>query len=139
VDAVAAREHFASARVARLVTVRADGRPHAVPVVFAVDGDEVYTAVDQKAKRTQRLQRLANLRHEPRCSLLADHYDDDWSALWWVRADGRADVVDDAPDSHPAFALLAAKYAPYRVDPPRGALVIVSVEGWTGWEAGSRP
>ncbi|MPZ73366.1 MAG: TIGR03668 family PPOX class F420-dependent oxidoreductase, partial [Nitriliruptorales bacterium] len=108
-----------------------------VPLVFALDGDVVYTAVDQKPKQTQRLQRLDNLRHEPRCALLVDHYDDDWSRLWWVRADGLADVVDDPRADHPGFALLAAKYEAYRGDPPRGALLIISVKRWRGWAASS--
>lgn len=135
----AAREAFATARVVRLATVRPDGMPHVVPVVFAVDGDVIYTAVDQKPKRTPHLQRLDNLAHEPRCALLADHYDDEWSRLWWVRADGRADVIDDPGQDHPGLALLAARYDAYRSDPPKGPLVIVSVERWTGWAAASAP
>jgi len=75
--------------VARLATVRPDGAPHLVPVVFAVevaaDGDRVHLAVDAKPKRTRNLQRLVNLRAEPRCALLVDHYADDWSRLWWGR------------------------------------------------------
>ena len=95
-----ARRRFAAARFARLATVRPDGSPHIVPVVFAVDGDVVWTAVDDaKPKRSPRLQRLANLRAEPRCALLVDHEDDDWTRLWWVRADGVAEIVDAA--DHP--------------------------------------
>lgn len=138
-DAIAARERFATAPVVRLATVRADGTPHVVPVVFALAGDTIYTAVDQKPKRTSRLQRLDNVRHEPRCALLADHYDDDWSKLWWVRADGRADVVDDPDEDHPGLSLLATRYDTYRVDPPKGALVIISVQRWTGWAAAPAP
>ncbi|MPZ74470.1 MAG: TIGR03668 family PPOX class F420-dependent oxidoreductase, partial [Nitriliruptorales bacterium] len=67
-DAATAREHFGAAPVARLATAYPDGSPHVVPLVFALDGDVVYTAVDQKPKQTQRLQRLDNLRHEPRCA-----------------------------------------------------------------------
>ena len=84
-----ARGRFAAARVARLATADATGQPHLVPVTFAVAGDMVYTAVDAKPKRTTALRRLANVAANPRVSLLVDHYDDDWSRLWWVRADGR--------------------------------------------------
>ena len=75
---------FAAAPVARLATVGPDGCPHLVPVVFAVDGDVVYTAVDGKPKVSLRLRRLANIAARPQVSLLVDHYDDDWSRLWWV-------------------------------------------------------
>ena len=84
-----ARRRFAGARVARLATISADGAPHLVPFVFAVAGDTVYSAVDAKPKRTTALKRLANIDRDPRVTLLADHYDDDWTALWWVRADAR--------------------------------------------------
>ena len=89
--------------MARLATVTASEAPHLVPVVFAVDPDPdleaavIYTAVDGKPKSTQRLRRLANIEHNPRVSLLVDHYAEDWTQLWWVRADGTATVhVDDA-------------------------------------------
>ena len=83
-----ARALFAAARVARLATVTPDGSPHVVPIVFAVDGDTIYTAVDGKPKRSRQLQRLANIAAHPRVTVLADRYDEDWSQLWWVRADG---------------------------------------------------
>src|SRR5919205_4594415 len=86
---------FAESPVAMLATVGADGAPHVVPVVFAVHNDVVYTAVDAKRKSTQRLRRLANIEANPQVSMLVDHYDDDWTQLWWVRVDGEASVYDD--------------------------------------------
>src|SRR5260221_14749245 len=83
---------FAGSRSARLATVSADGRPHVVPIVFALDGDTLYFAVDSKPKRTTHLQRLKNIAANPAVSVLADHYDDDWTRLWGVRADGTAPV-----------------------------------------------
>jgi len=72
-DPTEARTRFAAARVARLATVGADGRPHLVPVVFAVDGPRVYSAVDDvKPKATMRLKRLRNLAENPAVALLAD-------------------------------------------------------------------
>jgi len=135
VDTTEARRRFAGSPVARLATVRPDGAPHVVPVVFAVDGDVLFTVVDHKPKRTPRLQRLANLRREPRCALLADHYDSDWSRLWWVRADGEATVIDEPAPDHPGLAVLAERHAAYRRAPPGGALVVVTVTRWTGWSA----
>ena len=83
-----ARRRFAAARVARLATADAAGRPHIVPITFAVDGDVVYSAVDAKPKRRTALKRLANIAANPAVALLVDHYADDWNELWWVRADG---------------------------------------------------
>jgi len=129
-----ARRRFAASPVARLATVRPDGAPHLVPVVTAVDGDLVYTAVDHKPKRTQHLQRLANLRAEPRCALLVDHYEQDWSRLWWVRADGEAAVLDHPPRDHPGLVTLARHHVAYRGRVPAGPLVVVTVRRWSGWE-----
>lgn len=133
-----ARDRFAAERVARLATVGEAGAPHLVPVVFALDGDTVYHAVDHKPKRTTALQRLANAAAEPRVALLADAYDDaDWTRLWWVRADGRARILDaDAADEERrALALLAERYEQYREHPPQGPVIAVDVERWSGWSA----
>lgn len=121
--------------MARLATVRPDGAPHVVPIVFALVGDVLYTVVDHKPKRTQRLQRLANLRREPRCSVLVDHYDPDWSTLWWVRADGTAAVLDDPPAEHPGLEALAARHPAYRVQPPNGPLIGVTISRWSSWSS----
>jgi PPOX class probable F420-dependent enzyme len=133
----AARERFAAARVARLATADTAARPHLVPVVFAVAGDTVYSAVDAKPKRTTRLRRLANARVNPRVALLADHYDDtDWTALWWVRADGAARVLDPGDaEARRAVSLLAARYAQYRDAAPEGPVLAVDVDRWSGWRA----
>ena len=129
------RALFGPARSARLATVGADGKPHVVPICFALDGrDTIYTAVDQKPKRTTSLRRLANIAANPSVSLLADRYeDDDWARLWWVRADGTATVHASHPD---AIALLQARYAPYRNDPPQGPVIEIAVARWSGWRGG---
>jgi PPOX class probable F420-dependent enzyme len=131
-----ARALFAAARVARLATVRPDGAPHVVPVVFVLEGDTVWLAVDEKPKRHRRLQRLANIRAEPRVSLLVDEYEEDWTRLWWVRADGRARIVDEGPELDRAVSLLLRKYPQERLQPPRGPALAVKVERWRGWRAG---
>jgi PPOX class probable F420-dependent enzyme len=135
VTAEEARRLFAGARVARLASVDAEGRPHLVPIVFALDGDVVFSAVDAKPKRTTALKRLSNIAANPHVALLADHYDDaDWDALWWVRADGVARVIDDA-DARRGIALLAERYDQYRAAPPRGPVIAITVERWSGWRA----
>lgn len=129
-----ARARFAAARVARLATVSPEGAPRIVPVTFAVTGGRIVSAVDRKPKSTTRLRRLADIEAEPRVSVLVDEYDDDWSQLWWARADGRAQVLasyDVAP--------LVAKYQQYRALPPSGPVVVVEVERWSGWSAGPDP
>lgn len=117
------------ATVARLATVGTDGRPHIVPICFAIEGDTLYTAVDEKPKRTRRLKRLANIEANPRVEVLIDHYEDDWSRLWWVRLRGPARIVDDRR----AVELLAAKYPQYRERPPAGPVIAVTIEERTEW------
>lgn len=134
-DSAQARALFASAPVARLATVAPDGAPHLVPVCFALTGDSVYTAVDGKPKRTSNLARLANIAAEPRVALLADHYDDDWTRLWWVRVDGDAQVVVDPDERARAVATLAAAYVQYARNPPPGAVIRVAVRRFSGWSA----
>ena len=106
----------------------ADGRPHVVPITFALDGDTLYTAVDHKPKRTTRLRRLENVAANPRVSVLADHYDEqDWSALWWVRADGVARILaPNDPQRARVAALLQARYEQYRRRPPTGPAIAIS-------------
>jgi PPOX class probable F420-dependent enzyme len=119
-------------RVARLATVDADGRPHVVPICFALDGDTLYTAVDGKPKATRRLRRLENIEANPWVEVVVDHWDEDWSRLWWVRLAGPARVVD--ADAR-ALELLQAKYEQYRADPPAGPFVVMAVESRREWRA----
>jgi PPOX class probable F420-dependent enzyme len=119
------------ARVARLATVDASGRPHLVPICFAIEGDTLYTAVDEKPKRTRRLQRLANIEANPTVEVLIDHYEDDWSLLWWVRLRGVARIVEDPH----AVELLVAKYPQYRAQPPTGPVIAVAIEERSEWTA----
>ena len=132
-----ARRRFLAARVARLATADADGVPHLVPIVFAVDGDTVFSAVDRKPKRTTALKRLANVRANPRVALLADEYDDeDWGALWWARADGEGRVLEPGgPLARRAVELLQDRYPQHRAAPPEGPVLAVHVVRWSGWAA----
>ena len=138
-DADEARELLVSARVARLATVSEDGRPHLVPITFALVGrDTLVTAVDEKPKRTRALRRLRNIAANPTVCVLADHYEDDWTGLWWVRADGVAHV-SDAADEPAALAALDARYPQYTERSPDGPVIVISVERWTGWDAAAPP
>lgn len=126
-------ERFAAAPVARLATVTPDGRPHLVPVVFAFADAVIYTAVDAKPKSTQRLRRLANIEANPHVSVLVDHYADDWSQLWWVRADGVAVIHRAGPELARGYELLRAKYPQYHSVSLTGPVIAVSVEQWSSW------
>ena len=129
------RARVTGARVARLATVRPDGRPHIVPVTFAVNGDTIVTVIDHKPKTTTDLQRLKNIEAHPVASVIVDHYEDDWSRLWWVRGDGTAHIVLDGLIREHAITRLADKYPPYRQSVPEGPVISVAVERWTSWSA----
>ncbi len=131
-----ARDLLASARVARLATCGADRQPHLVPITFALAGDVIVTAVDHKPKRTTALRRLANIAANPRVSVLADHYEDDWSRLWWVRADGTGRVIEPGAEGHARVtARLSERYRQYRDRPPEGPAIAITVTRWSGWRA----
>ncbi len=134
-----ARQLLAAARVARLATASPDGVPHLVPVTFALAGDTVYTAVDGKPKAALRapdgLRRLDNIRRNPAVTLLADHYDEDWAALWWARADGQASVIDDPALMAGPVGLLADRYPQYAQVPLPGPVIAIRVTRWSGWAA----
>jgi PPOX class probable F420-dependent enzyme len=152
-----ARRRLAAARVGRLATVTPAGAPHLVPVVFALVDDVLYSAVDGKPKTTTALQRLTNIEATGRASLLVDQYSEDWSALWWVRVDGPADVLtaDDSEllisgNSERAQAFrrqgrpgqvsvaveaLSRKYPQYVGQPPTGPFISLRLTHWRWWEA----
>ncbi len=129
------RHRIKTAMVARLATVGPDGRPHIVPITFATADGSLYFSVDQKPKRTKNLQRLRNIVANPAVSVLVDHYEDDWSSLWWVRVDGTARIVEKGPEFDEAMSLLSARYEQYRSNRPEGPVVEIKVERMTGWSA----
>src|SRR5699024_5107063 len=107
-------QRFRESPVARLATVRPDGRPHQVPVVFGCSGAVIYLPIDGKPKTGGPLQRLTNIDHQPHVSLLVDRYTDDWTQLWWVRVDGTAELHDDPATVTTGHELLRQKYRQYR-------------------------
>ena len=127
------RERVERARAARLATADQRARPHLVPFCFVLEGDTLYSVVDEKPKRSKRLKRLANIRANPQVSVLVDHYEDDWSRLWWVRLDGLARVVEETAEHDHAVRLLQDKYEQYRREPPTGPVMAVRVTNWRGW------
>jgi PPOX class probable F420-dependent enzyme len=130
-----ARARVADARVGRLASIDADGRPHVVPICFALVGDEVVSVVDHKQKRTLDLRRLDNVRRNPAVQLVVDHYDDDWSLLWWVRVSGNARVVESGTERDDAIDVLAMKYPQYREHRPAGSVLLIDIVTITSWQA----
>jgi PPOX class probable F420-dependent enzyme len=136
VDPAELRLQVSRARVGYLSTVDATGRPHAVPVCFALVGDRVYSAVDHKPKRTTRLRRLADIEATGVGCLLVSEYDEDWSQLWWARVEGSCRLVDDETERAAALDSLVAKYLQYADRPPIGPVLALDVDRWVGWSAG---
>lgn len=133
-----ARRRLAAARVGYLATVRTDGRPHVVPIVFAVQDDVVYSIADPKPKDGPDLLRFRNIRANPWVSLVVDEYDEDWERLWWVRVDGRASIVDDGRERDLTIRLLQEKYEQYATwSEPFGAAMVLRLERWASWALGA--
>jgi PPOX class probable F420-dependent enzyme len=122
-----------AARVARLATIDPDGKPHLVPIVFALEGDTLYSTVDRKPKRSPRLRRIENARARPDVTVLVDRYDDDWSRLWWIRLRGRARVLDGGDEHDRALELLSEKYDQYRAEPPDGPVLAIDIVETREW------
>jgi len=132
-DSETARRRLGDARVGYLATADTAGRPHVVPCCFVVEGSTVYSAVDGKPKAGRTLRRVANVTANPAASLLVDHYDEDWSTLWWVRVDGAARVVTDPAEEAVALDLLRAKYEQYDRVPLPGPVLAIDVTRWRAW------
>lgn len=119
-----------------LCTLHAERGVDAVPVAYVVDEHGfVGVPVDVvKPKASLRLQRERNLEADPRATLLVEHWDrDDWSRLWWVRAELRWQGHAATGQAVDLAARLAERYPQYRDQPFARVLVlrIVGVAGWT--------
>ena len=138
-----ARRFLEAHRVGHLATAGADGAPHVVPVCYALDDDALYSIADEKPKRrpARELQRLRNLRENPRAALVVDDWDEDWRRLAWVRVRGPAALVTDPGAHASAVRLLRARYPQYRVmaidDPGRNPVVRIEPARVVFWRGGS--
>lgn len=134
-DRAEALTRLGGSRIGHLGSVTPAGHPHLVPVTFALVGDSIVTAVDQKPKTTMNLQRLANVEYHRRATILADHYQEDWAELWWVRIAGPAVVHSDGHSWEAAREALTAKYDQYRRRPPEGPSIHIEIDKVTFWES----
>jgi PPOX class probable F420-dependent enzyme len=127
------------ARVGRLATADAAGRPLVVPVCYVYDGGRCYSAVDAKPKQTRNLRRLRNIADNPQVALVVDVWDEDWSRLCWVIVEGRAEVLGGGADFTRAIDLLGAKYPQYQtlpLDRTSGAVIALTPDRVLSWRAG---
>ena len=123
-------------RVGRLATADRNGAPHVLPVGYALEGNALYIAIDDKPKRTsgRKLKRLQNIIENPRVAVVVDRYDEDWSRLGWVMLRGRAEILDAGDEHDNAQALLRARYPQLAGMQIAGYPVIaVRIERVTSW------
>lgn len=139
------RTFLASARRAVLGTIAPDGRPRLVPICFVLALGEpvLYSPLDDKPKRSTdplALARIRDIHADPRVTILADRWDEDWSRLAWLRCDATASLRPPSAAGHgDIVATLRAKYPPYVThhleDRP---LVRIEIAKVTSWGLGDR-
>jgi PPOX class probable F420-dependent enzyme len=124
------------ARVARLGFVDDELSPRVLPVTFALHENALWSAVDEKRKRLRgrAIARVRYLEQRPRAALTVDHYEDDWSALAWVQALGKVEVIEVEHAPAP-LRTLRGKYEQYREHPPAGPLLCLRPERFVFWRA----
>jgi PPOX class probable F420-dependent enzyme len=130
------RERARGEAVAHLATLSGGGQPHLVPVTFVIAAGRLAIGIDEKPKSTLDLKRLRNIHENPRVAVLWDRYDDDWSELWWVRADGDASIEAEGPTWGEAWAALNEKYPQYEGRQHSGPVILIDVTRWSGWAYG---
>jgi PPOX class probable F420-dependent enzyme len=132
------RQFLERQRLAHLATADAGGAPHVVPICFAISGETLYVAIDEKPKKTAglNLRRLKNIAENPRVAIVADVYDDrDWSRLGFVLLRATARIIEPGPAEHAqAIRILRERYPQYRAmaldERPLIAADIGSVTTW---------
>ncbi len=108
-DAISERlESWPVAHLASRASSASDGRPHQVPIVFAQSRGRLWSPVDGKSKQGGELVRVRNLRAHPQVSLLLDDYSSDWTQLWWIRIEVRAEVLQPALPKDPEVSAAIA-------------------------------
>ena len=133
-DSIDCRKRMDSSMFGVLGTVDPDRGTHLVPVVFAVSGDELVVPIDAvKPKATRQLRRIGNLRSDARASLVVDHRSDDWTELWWVRADLGFLGTEDYTDGW--RSRLANRYPQYREPGTVRSLLLFTIRSLSGWAA----
>jgi coenzyme F420-0:L-glutamate ligase / coenzyme F420-1:gamma-L-glutamate ligase len=133
----AKRSFLTAARTATLATIADDGRPRLVPICFVLDGERLFTPIDEKPKRTAdpwALARVRDIERRPAVTVLVDRWDEDWAHLAWLRCDGTAALSEDAGERAAAIAALRAKYPQYEAHDLEGRpLIRVEIRAVRSW------
>jgi PPOX class probable F420-dependent enzyme len=115
---------FQETTIARLATINSDGSPHQVPIVFTWQEGCFWSPIDGKPKQNSQLKRIRNIETNSRASLIIDRYSDDWSQLWWIRADLDISIIlidETSMEMHDsatkAVTSLERKYPQYEYTP----------------------
>jgi PPOX class probable F420-dependent enzyme len=128
------RRFLAAHRVARLATADAAGRPHVVPICYALLQGKLYFTIDEKPKKKPELKRLANLRANPFAAVVVDRYDEDWSRLGWVMVRGPTEILEEGAEHDRAQAALRERYPQLAAMLIEGLPVVaVRIEHATSW------
>lgn len=131
-----------TAGVGHLATAGAEGAPHVIPVCFTTDGRCIYSVLDQKPKRAPltRLRRIRNIQANPQVALLIDHYEEDWTRLWYLLVSGTAELLVEGDERVQAIGMLRDKYQQYRVmDIDPNPVIKITPTRVVSWGAGSGP
>ena len=131
---------LSSQKVAYLATTDVHAQPHLVPVVFVRMDEDIFICIDEKPKKHRFLKRLANIKANPKISLLVDNYDDNWQELRWVRVDGTAILLENTDESRAVFesviSTLRDKYPQYQtMDLSRGPIIRITINAIASWQA----
>lgn len=124
------------APLGHLSTSSASGRPHVIPFCFACDGVSIYSVLDAKPKAAElhKLRRVRNILENPRVAVVLDHYEADWSKLWYLLIHGRAELLESGAEATEAVRILREKYPQYRnMDIDGNPVVKITPQRATGW------
>lgn len=126
------RDFLLRRRVGHLATAGASGMPSVVPVCFALEAETLYTALDEKPKRTRRLRRIIDLEANSSVAFVADYYDEDWSKLGWVMIRGEGDILESGEEFDMGCGLLKRRYMQYATMKlaPLIAIRILALRSW---------
>ncbi|MGH2754157.1 MAG: pyridoxamine 5'-phosphate oxidase family protein [Actinomycetota bacterium] len=129
------KEVVEEGRRAALTTLDRRGYPHAVPVVYAVYGDDLVTPIDRKPKTGKPLGRRLNIERNPNVTILVDRWSEEWTGLAWVMARGKASIRP-AEASLAELEAIVARYPGYRHIIEASEVIQVAVErlSWWSWE-----
>jgi PPOX class probable F420-dependent enzyme len=131
------RGFVSRARTATLGTIAEDGHPRLVPICFVLDGDVLFTPIDEKPKQAidpRQLARIRDIEQRADVTVLIDRWDEDWDHLAWLRIEGRAALASDPAERATAVAALRTKYPQYTEhDLENRPLIRIAIERVRSW------